>query len=331
MLCGVIYWLRQQGFTLLLFGAVALAFLGPVPARFLDSLWAGRTAELAVALIFFLQGLSLPLRQMLAGLLPLRLHLFVLSWNFALFPALAALLIGSLQMLLGPELSLGLWMLAILPTTIASATAFTVAAKGGVGQAIFASIFSNLLAVFLVPLLAVAYLASASGAELSLLPVFIKLGWIVLLPLFAGQCLRRVFRRLCLGLSERTRYLPQFAILYIVYLSMARTVSSGVLETLTPARLGGAICAVALLLVLASWGVWRSSKWMQLDEGQRISAFFTASQKSIATGLPLLTTIFGAASMPVETGLILVPLLLYHPLQLLLGGVLVPRFRARLS
>lgn len=328
MLPQVIFWLRQQGFTLLLFGAVALALWGPGPVHLLESGRAERTAEFAVALIFFLQGLSLPLRQMLAGALPLRLHLFVLGWNFALFPALAAVLIGSLQLLLGPELSVGLWMLAILPTTIASATALTVAAKGGVGQAIFASIFSNLLAVFLVPLLAVVYLSNASGTELSLLPVFIKLGWIVLLPLFAGQCLRRAFRRLCIELSWRTRQLPQLAILYIVYLSMARTVSSGVLETLTPLRLGGAICAVSLLLGLASWGVWQSSKWMKLDEGQRISAFFTASQKSIATGLPLLTAIFGAASTPTETGLILLPLLLYHPLQLLLGGMLAPRFAA---
>ncbi|MFU8848062.1 MAG: bile acid:sodium symporter [Opitutales bacterium] len=327
----MIYWLRQHGFTLLLFCAVALAFLGPAPVRLLESHWAGRTAEFAVALIFFLQGLSLPLRQMLAGLLPLRLHLFVLSWNFALFPALAVLLLVFLGGGLGPELAVGLWMLSILPTTIASATALTAASKGGVGQAIFASIFSNLVAVFLVPLLAVVYLSKASGAELSLLPVFIKLGWIVLLPLFAGQCLRRIFRSLCLGLSRCTRALPQLAILYIVYLSMVRTVAAGVLETLTSARLGGAICAVALLLGLASWGIWQSSKWMKLGEGQRISAFFTASQKSIATGLPLLTTIFGAASMPLETGLVLVPLLLYHPLQLLLGGFLVPRFGASLS
>lgn len=328
MLAGVIFWLRQQGFTLLLFGAVALAVWGPVPVEFIESGWAERMAALAVALVFFLQGLSLPLRQMLAGALPIRLHLFVLAWNFILFPAMAALLMGSLQVFLGPELSLGLWMLAILPTTIASATALTVAAKGGVGQAIFASVFSNLLAIFLVPLLAVAYLAKSSGAELSLLPVFIKLTWIVLLPLVAGQCLRRGFRRFCIGLTQRTRQLPQLAILYIVYLSMAQTVSSAVLEALTPARLVSAVFAVALLLGMASWAVWRSSRWLKLHHGERISAFFTASQKSIATGLPLLTTIF--ASMPVDTGLILVPLLLYHPLQLLLGGILVQKFKGRI-
>lgn len=320
--------MRKQGFVLLLFSAVLLAFLLPEPAVIHGGDYAELTADLAVALIFLLQGLSLPIRKMLSGRQPLRLHVFVLGWNFILFPVLAALLMGPLSSWTGPELGMGLWMLAILPTTIASATALTAAAGGAVPQAIFASIFSNLLAILLVPLLALAYLSNASGAEISPAPVFAKLCWIVLLPLLSGQCLRRLFPRVSVSISQGTRWLPQAAILYIVYLSFAQTVSSGVLEAISVGRLLGALSGVAVLLLLVSWGVWRSSKWLQLDQGQRASAFFTASQKSIATGLPLLATIFGAASLPFETGLILLPLLFYHPLQLLLGGLLVPSLSA---
>lgn len=319
---------RQQGFVLCLLAAVALAFILPMPASSGPTQWAKLMANFAVALIFFLQGLSLAKGQMVAGHRPLRLHAFVLGWNFILFPVLAALLSAPLNFLLGRELCVGLWMLAILPTTIASATALTVASGGAVPQAIFASIFSNLLAILLVPLLAVAYLSNASGLELSLVPVFSKLCWVVLLPLVLGQCLRRGLCRLSIAISRRTRWLPRAAILYIVYLSFAQTVSSGLLETLSAGRLFSTLTAVILLLLLASWGVWRSSKWMNLNEAERATAFFTASQKSIATGLPLLTTIFAAAALPLETGLILVPLLFYHPLQLLLGAILAPRFAA---
>lgn len=313
---------------LLLFSAVLLAFLLPEPAAFYGGIYAELTADLAVVFIFLLQGLSLPTREMLSGIQPLRLHVFVLGWNFILFPVLAFLLMVLLSSWTGPELGMGLWMLAILPTTIASATALTAAAGGAVPQAIFASIFSNLLAIFLVPLLALAYLSNASGAEISLAPVFTKLCWIVLLPLLSGQCLRRLFREISVAVSHHTGWLPQAAILYIVYLSFAQTVSSGVLEAILVGHLFGALLAVAVLLVLVSWGVWRSSKWLQVDRAQRTSAFFTASQKSVATGLPLLTTVFGAASLPVETGMVLLPLLLYHSLQLLLGGVLLSRFTA---
>ena len=321
----VIVWLRKQGFVFFLFSAVLLAFLWPEPASGQEGASVEWTADLAVVLIFLLQGLSLPTRQMLAGSQPVRLHLFVLGWNFMLFPALAALVNAPFSLWIGAELGVGLWMSAILPTTIASATALTAATGGAVPQAIFASIFSNLCGIGIVPLLAIAYLSNASGAELSLAPVFVKLCWIVVLPLASGQCLRRLFRRASITVGERTRWLPQAAIIYIVYLSFAQTVASGVLETVPVLRLLGALLAVTALLLMASWGVWRSSGWMRLDHAQRTSAFFTASQKSIATGLPLLTTVFGAASLPLETGLVLVPLLLYHPLQLLLGGLLLPR------
>lgn len=321
-------WVRKQGFVLCLFAAVVLAFLWPVSSETGDTGWVEISANFAVALIFFLQGLSLATRQMLAGSRPLRLHVFVLGWNFILFPAMAALLSAPFSHLLGKELSVGLWLLAILPTTIASATALTAVAGGSVPQAIFASIFSNLLAVLLVPLLSIAYLSSASGAEVSLLPVLTKLCWMVLFPLLLGQCLRLSFRRISIAVSKRTRWLPQLAILYIVYLSFAETVSDGRLETLSFGQLLGAFSAVILLLFLVSWGVWRSSKWIDLSKDQRVTAFFTASQKSIATGLPMLTTIFAATSLSLDAGFVLVPLLLYHPLQLLLGGILVPRFRA---
>ncbi|WP_146209229.1 bile acid:sodium symporter [Coraliomargarita sinensis] len=325
----VIYWVRQQGFMLLLCAAVLMAFVWPQPGHANAVGYADLAADLSVALIFFVQGLSLATKKMLAGSRPVRLHVFVLGWNFILFPALASLLNAPMSFLLGQELCMGFWMLAILPTTIASATALTAASGGAVPQAIFVSILSNLLAVLLVPLLAVAYLSHASGADVSLFPVLIKLCWLVLLPLALGQCLRRSCRAWSIAVSQRARWLPQVAILYIVYLSFAQTVSSGVLTTLSIGRLLTVLCGVLLLLLLVSGAVWRSSGLINLGPGERVAAFYAASQKSIATGLPLLTAVFAAASLPWDTGLILVPLIVYHPLQLLLGGILVPRFNER--
>jgi sodium/bile acid cotransporter 7 len=325
----VIHWLRQQGFVLCLFVSVALAFAWPISAETELGRRADLLASVAIALVFFLQGLSLATRQMLAGRRPLRLHLFVLGWNFVFFPLLALLLSAPLSFFLGKELSMGLWMLAILPTTIASATALTAAAEGAVPPAIFATIFSNLLAIPLVPLLALAYFSTSGDAHVPLGPVFAKLFWIVLLPLLLGQCLRRGCRELSVAIGQRTRWLPQVAILYIAYLSFARAVASGLVSTLPGERLLVAFVGVALLLLLGSWGVWQSSKWLKLAQDERVTVFFVASQKSLATGLPLLTTIFAASSVRTEVGLVLVPLLMYHPLQLLLGGVFAPRFAGR--
>lgn len=318
------YWLRKQGFVICLLAVLVLAFFWPGLVPLEKDGVAKITTNLAVALVFFLQGLSLATRQMLAGFRPLRLHLFVLGWNFILFPAVAWLLSKPVSSFLGPELSMGLWMLAILPTTIASATALTVASRGAVPQAIFASIFSNLLAIFLVPLLALAYLSGTSGVEVPLVAVFTKLCLIILWPLMLGQFVRRYFYSVSIRICKRLHWLPQAAILYIVYVSFAQTVASDLLKMCSLRQIVVASGAVIILLLLSSYWVWQSAKWTGLKRSERVTAFFCGSQKSIATGLPLLTTTLAVTS--VDAGLVLMPLLLYHSLQLLLGGVLSAHF-----
>ncbi|MGB0745076.1 MAG: bile acid:sodium symporter [Opitutales bacterium] len=318
----VVSWARQQIFAISVLTAVALALVWPHAA---ESKYAGLAAELAVALIFFLQGLSLAMSKMLSGARPLRLHIFVLGWNFVLLPALAALLIAPFSLLLGSELRVGIWMLAILPTTIASATALAAASGGAVPQAIFASIFSNLLAVVLVPMLALAYFSTAAGVEMQFMLVWSKLFWIVVLPLLLGRGFRRAFRGGSVNLSRRVKWLPRAAIILIVYLSFSESVKAGFIDALPLAQFIYVLAAIVLLLFFASVAVWFSSGWLGIRRDERVSAFFTASQKSIATGLPLLTTTFAAMSVPLDRGLILVPLLIYHSLQLLVGAILVPK------
>lgn len=317
-------WLRGQGFGLGLFLVAALAIAYPDPASAQGILNQVHSTEWAVALIFCFQGLSLPTGEMLKGCQPFRLHAFVLGWNFIFFPLFVYILVLPILASLDAPLIMGFWMLSILPTTIASATALTAAARGAVPQSIFASIASNLLAVLLVPFLVLAYLED--GLEVSALPVLIQLAWVVCVPLLVGQVLRLWMREWALLVSRRLSWLPHWAILFIVYMACAQSVLSGVLELIQLDQLLLGLLAVCLLLLLVSWAVWRSSKWLRLRREERVAVFFTASQKSIATGLPLLSSVFAAVSMSGEVmALVLFPLLVYHPLQLLLGGLLVAR------
>ena len=184
--------LRKHAFTLWLVAAVLLAVYFPEPAStggFLRAQW---TAQFGVALIFFLQGLSLPTRSLAAGYKPKRLHVFVLSWNYLWFPVVTGLLLVPLSWLLTPELCVGFWLLAILPTTVASAIAFTSLSGGDTSNAIFSTIFSNLLAVVVVPTIAVAYLASETAIEISLTGIFVSLARLLVLPLIVGQVARQL-------------------------------------------------------------------------------------------------------------------------------------------
>jgi sodium/bile acid cotransporter 7 len=129
-------------------------------------------------------------------------------------------------------LQLGFGLLAILPTTVASATAFSALAGGHTGNALFASLYSNALAVWLVPALAVSYLSLEAGTSIAVGPIFGQLGLLILLPLLSGQSVRRVAPLEAAWLASRTQWLSPAIIALMVHLAFARSIASGLLETL---------------------------------------------------------------------------------------------------
>ena len=317
--------LRKHAFTLWLFAAVGLAVVCPKPASEGGFLRPELTTQWGVALIFFLQGLSLPTRSLAAGYKPKRLHVFVLSWNYLWYPIVTGLLLIPLSWLLTPELCLGFWLLAILPTTVASAIAFTSITGGDTANAIFSTIFSNLLAVLIVPIIAVAYFASETAVEVSLGAIFVSLARLLVLPLVVGQVVRQFMRAVAQRMAGAAKMVSSGIIVFIVHAALAESVSSGFLEGLAFGALFGVLVGVVSVLLVTSMLVWASSAWLRVERPQRIAAFFCASQKSLASGLPLASSILLAAPGVVDHAAVLIPLICFHPLQLVFAGVLSAR------
>jgi solute carrier family 10 (sodium/bile acid cotransporter), member 7 len=71
--------------------------------------------------------------------------------------------------------------------------------------------------------------------------------------------------------------------------------------------------------------VWFIMKLLFKDKpGLRVMGLFGCTQKTIALGIPLITTIF--AKDPNLT-LYTLPILIWHPMQLVVGSTLVPRLQ----
>lgn len=317
---------KKHSFTLWLLGAVVLAILLPEPASKGGFLHAEFTTKLGIWIIFFLQGLLLPTSELTAGYKPKRLHVFVLSWNYLFFPLVVGLLLLPLSYLLDEELRLGFWLLAILPTTVFSAVTFSAASGGNISNAIFSTVFSNLLSILLVPAIAVTYLAVEANANVPLVPLFSKLFLLIVLPLVVGQVLRKLFPSKAAAVSKKTKTVGNWIIIFIVHAAFANSVSSGFLGQLTAGSILAVLFSALGVLLVVSLLVWSSSKWIQPTRAQRITAFFCASQKSLATGLPLATSILAAAPGAVDVATVLIPLMCYHPLQLVLAGILSARW-----
>jgi sodium/bile acid cotransporter 7 len=252
-------------------------------------------------------------------------HVFVLTWNYLWFPVVTGLVLVPLSWLLTPELCVGFWLLAILPTTVASAITFTSISEGDTANAIFSTIFSNLLAVLVVPTVAVAYLAGEGVVEVSLGAIFVSLAKLLVLPLLLGQVVRQLIRALAERLAVASKVVSSGIIVFIVHAAFAQGITSGFLDGLSLAALSAVLLGVVVLLLVTSILIWLSAEWLRVKQPQRIAAFFCASQKSLASGLPLASSILLAVPGIFDSAAIFIPLICFHPIQLLLAGLIAGR------
>lgn len=315
---------RPDWFLLGMGGAVLLAWLFPEPGARGGSLQPELLNQLGVALIFLLHGLTLPLSSLVAGLCKWRVHLFVQLATFALFPLLGLALLLALGARVSPELRTGLFFLCALPSTVSSSVALTGAARGNVAVALFNATLSSLLGVVLTPLWLTIGL-EASGRQLPFGPVVLELlRWLVL-PLVIGQVLRPWLAERASRQRARLAVVDRLTILVIVYTSFCDFVMGGAWSHgASSLLLVGALCGVLLAIALAA--TWLGGRLLGFDDPERIAALFCGSKKSLAAGIPMARVIFGAGP---GLALVLVPIMLYHSLQLLVGGWLAARLARR--
>ena len=314
---------QKHGFTLALVGVLFFAAIYPNPGiegGLMRSEW---TTKIGVWVIFLLQGLSLPGKELARGYRPLRLQAFVLVWNYLFFPLVVLLGLFCFNSWLSPELALGFGLLSILPTTIASAVAFTALAGGRVASAICATVFSNLLAVLIVPLWAALYLQAGDASPLPVLPLLGELTLLIVFPTFIGQALLACLPGLAQFLAKSAKRVSAIIILFIVYCAFAESLASDQFSAFSLHEWTILLFGSIGLLLLVSVLVWCSSAFLKLSYSERIAAFFCASQKSLATGLPLVTVILAVCpeSISTHTGVLLLPLIVFHPLQLVLASI----------
>jgi solute carrier family 10 (sodium/bile acid cotransporter), member 7 len=317
--------LGRNFFLVGLFVVVALAFVLPGPGAKGGLLHSEVTTRAAVVAIFLVQGLVLALEALRDGLLRWRLHLLVQAFTYLIFPLLGLGFDALVGRWLAPELRLGFLFLAVLPTTISTAIVFTSLAGGNAAAALVNATISNVLGVVVTPLW-VGLLLQVRGEPVPVWPLVRELALLVLLPLAIGQALRPLLRRWIDAHKARAGQFNSVLVLFIVYAAFSDSVAKGVWveHGWVPAlqTLAGAVALFVVVMVLTV----AAERAMRLEPADRIAALFCAPQKTLAAGVPMANLIFSAHP---ALGLILLPVMIYHPVQLLVGGLLVNWLRAR--
>lgn len=295
--------------------AVALAWVFPEPGAKGGSLRPEVINKAGVSLIFFLHGLSLSFEALAAGTRKWRLHLLIQSSTFLLFPLLGALLLLALGSRGTAELRTGLFFLCALPSTVSSSVALTAAARGNVAAAVFNATLSSLLGVVLTPLWLGLVLGTA-GQPLPFGAVVLDLCLWLVLPLVVGQAFRPLLGGWAARHKARINVADRLTILLLVYTSFCDSVQGGVWRS-GAAPLVISVAASVLLLAVALALTWSAGKLLGFERADRIAALFCGSKKTLASGVPMARLIFGAQP---SLAIVLLPIMIYHPLQLVVGG-----------
>jgi sodium/bile acid cotransporter 7 len=311
-----------DNFTLAMIATVVAGSLFPCTGQ--GAVIFNNVTHVAVSLLFFLHGAKLSREAVVAGITHWRLHLLVLLCTFALFPLLGLLLKPALVLLVTPDLYIGILFVCMLPSTVQSSIAFTAAARGNVPAAICSASASNLLGIFLTPVL-VGLLTTAQMKGGSTLESALQIATQLLLPFIAGQVARRWIGAWVERNKELTRLVDQGSILLVVYTAFSEAVGQGLWHQLSWQALGGLLLIDMLLLGLVMFISAQLARRLGFNRADRIAIVFCGSKKSMASGVPMAKVLFVGSAL----GAVVLPLMLFHQLQLMICAMLAQRYAER--
>jgi sodium/bile acid cotransporter 7 len=297
--------------------AILLASVVPVTAQYRPL--AQGVSSGAIFLLFLLNGLRLPRAEVLRGLRHGQFLLPLALWSFVLM-GLAGWALGSAGGLwLPPHVALGLLFLGVLPSTVQSATAYSSLAGGNVAVSVVAAAFLNILGVFLsAPLFSLLAGGDAARFDLGSLE---RVALILLLPFFLGQLAQGHLGHLVRDHRRLATWMDRLAIAIAVYVAFSGAVEQGLWHQVTPGAWTALLLLVGVFLAIGFGGAWWLGGALGLRRDDRIAFLFAGAQKSIAMGAPLASLLFP----PAMAGLLLLPVLTYHLLQLVISAPLAAR------
>ncbi|WP_059410632.1 bile acid:sodium symporter family protein [Cupriavidus basilensis] len=314
-----------DGFVLIMLSAIGISLLAPQIGAGDGPLHLGIVTNLGVALVFFLHGAALSRDRLVAGARHWRLHAFVQSFTYIVFPVVGLALMFGLRHMLPAELLLGVFYLCALPSTVSSSVAMTSMARGNVPGAIFNATISGLIGMAATPLL-MGLVISASGASMPLGKALMGVALQLLLPFALGQAARPLIGNWLVKNKQITNKIDRGVIVLIVYSSFCDATAAGLWHKYSWETIGAvmALAAVLLLVILATTTF--TARRLGFSVEDEITAVFCGSKKSLANGIPMAKILF--AGHP-ALGLLVLPLMVYHQLQLIVCSVIASRYANR--
>ena len=311
-----------DNFTLMLMATVALASIFPASGH--PAVWLEKATNWVIVLLFFLHGAKLSRPAILAGIGHWKLHLLVTAITFGAFPLMGWALQPLLEPLVTPELYLGILFLCTVPATVQSAIALTALARGNMPAAICSASGSTLMGIILTPLL-VGVLLHLEAASSDPFAAISKIALQLLAPFIVGHLMRPWVTPVLQRLGKSIKIVDQGSILLVVYSAFSGAVVAGLWSQMPWTAMAGLFAVCALLLACSMGLCIFASRKLGFSKEDEIAILFCGAQKSLVSGVPMAKVLFPASMV----GSVVLPLMLFHPMQLMVSAVIAGRYAQR--
>ncbi|MCG3735569.1 bile acid:sodium symporter [Vibrio cincinnatiensis] len=314
--------LKKEWFLVGMLIAIVLATVTSEFGRSDGVIHLDQLTEVGIAIVFFLHGLGLSPQAIKAGVTNWRLHVYIQMATFVVYPILWVIFGETFLAYMPSALAFGFCYLLVLPSTISSSVAMTSVGKGNVPGAIFNASLSSILGVFITPLLIQLFMGF-EGVQFDLLDSVVSISELLLVPMIAGQIMRPYLVTWVERHKALVNKVDKYVILLIVYNAFCDSVVNGIWSEFSVGLLATSIliCTVILLVMvhLIQWG----ARFTQFALPDEVAAVFCGTKKTLAAGIPMAKVIFGADP---ALGMVLLPIMLYHPIQIFYCALLANRY-----
>ncbi|MPW43265.1 bile acid:sodium symporter [Acinetobacter guerrae] len=308
--------LALDRFTVLLISMVILASFIPVSGH-AASIFEVVT-NIAIAILFFLHGAKLSREAIVEGILHWKLHVLVFAFTFVVFPILGLMAKPILLPILGQELYWGFLFMCFLPSTVQSSIAFTSVAKGNVAAAVCSASFSNLIGMFITPVLVSFFIFGQSKHNYDPTASIIQITLLLLVPFILGQVLRSWIFPYMKKVPSIVKAFDQGTILMVVYGAFSSAVVAGLWHQVNLLTLFYLVLACSVLLTIIMLLGLFVPVWLGFNRADQITIFFCGSKKTLASGVPMAQILFSGQPL----GMIVLPIMIFHQIQLMVCGVI---------
>jgi len=270
-------------------------------------------SEVIIFLIFIISGLLIEQNQIRAGVKDIKSTLLSLMVILVVSPS-AALILSCLPLETG--VVIGLFLVAVMPTTLSSGVVMTGAAGGNMAQALFLTITSNFIGIFSIPFILswlLLFLDQSKELGIDQGAIIIKLLFLVLVPLIVGIYTKPLIFKIINPVKSKLQIINQCMVIGMVFISLAGAKQVIISKGISVLYIVVLVIVFHLMLLASSLFF---AKIFSIKKGSYETIIFMGSQKTLPLSIMIQVSYFS------EYGIALLVCVMHHIVHLMIDGYL---------